>query len=97
MPQLVEHLTLGFGSGHDLAFCRVESHVRLCADSAGPAVSLCPFPPRKEEINFNKKQITIKVSSMDHKCIRWMWIVLPAFVMTSAAGAPPCALGTADL
>ena len=30
---LVEHLTLGFGSSHDLAVCGVKSSVGLCTDS----------------------------------------------------------------
>ena len=30
MTQSVEHLILGFGSGHDLVVC--EAHTGLCAD-----------------------------------------------------------------
>ena len=37
MAQSVKHLTLGFGSGHDLMVCGIEPHVRLCADSEEPA------------------------------------------------------------
>ena len=35
--QSVEHLSLGFDSGHDLMFRGSEPHVRPCADSAEPA------------------------------------------------------------
>ena len=34
---LVEHPTLGFGSGHDLTVCGMEPLVGLCDDSMGPA------------------------------------------------------------
>ena len=49
MAQLVKHLTLGFGSGHDLMVHGVEPCIRLCADNAEPAwdslfISLCPSP-----------------------------------------------------
>ena len=37
MAQSVEHLTLDFGSGHDLVVRGIESHIRLCADGAEPA------------------------------------------------------------
>ena len=37
MAQPAKHLTLGFGSGHDLTVCEFESHVGLYADSAEPA------------------------------------------------------------
>ena len=33
----VEHLTLDFGSGHDLAVHGFEARVHLSADSVGPA------------------------------------------------------------
>ena len=47
MVQSVEHLTLDFGSDHDLTVCGVEPRIRLCADSMEPAwdsvsFSLCP-------------------------------------------------------
>ena len=50
MAQSVEHLTLGFGSGHDLAAHEFEPHMGLRADSAGPASdslspSLSASPP----------------------------------------------------
>ena len=49
MAQSVKHLTLGFGSSHDLMVLEFESHIRLCADSAEPALdslspSLLPLP-----------------------------------------------------
>ena len=37
MAQWVKHLTLDFGSGHDLTVYEFESHVGLCADGAEPA------------------------------------------------------------
>ena len=37
VAQLVEHLTFGFGSGHDLMVCGIEPHIELCADSMKPA------------------------------------------------------------
>ena len=42
MAQSVERLTLDFGSGHDLTVCEFEPHVRLCADSMGPAWDSLP-------------------------------------------------------
>ena len=32
VAQLVEHLTLDFGSGHDLRTIRIEPHVGLCTE-----------------------------------------------------------------
>ena len=40
----VEHLILGFGSGHDLMVCGFEPCIRLCADSVEAALGLSPFP-----------------------------------------------------
>ena len=37
VAQSVEHLTLGFCSGHGLTVRGLEPHVRLCTDSAEPA------------------------------------------------------------
>ena len=37
VAQSVQHLTLGFGSGHDLSVCGFEPHVGLCANSTEPA------------------------------------------------------------
>ena len=37
VTQLVKHLTLGFGSGHDLTICEFESHNGLSAVSIEPA------------------------------------------------------------
>ena len=46
VAQSVEHLSLDFGSGHDLTVCDIEPHVGLCADSAEPAWdSLSASPP----------------------------------------------------
>ena len=49
VAQLGKHLTLNFGSGHDLMVCEFEPHVGLCADSAEPAwdsfsLPLCSSP-----------------------------------------------------
>ena len=48
MAQLVKHLTLSFGSGHDLRVHEIKPCVGLCADSEDPAWdslsrSLCAF------------------------------------------------------
>ena len=37
MAQSVEHVTLGFSSGHDLMVREIEPHVVLCADGTQPA------------------------------------------------------------
>ena len=37
VAQVVEYLTLDFGSGHDLTVCGIEPCVRLCADGSEPA------------------------------------------------------------
>ena len=37
MAQLVECLTLDFGSGHELVVLGIEPPIWLCADSMGPA------------------------------------------------------------
>ena len=37
VAQLVEHLTLDFGSDHELTVGGIEPPFRLCADSMGPA------------------------------------------------------------
>ena len=47
MAQSLKHLTLGFGSGHDLTVCGFEPRIGLHANSAEPAwdsLSLCPSP-----------------------------------------------------
>ena len=49
MAQSVEHLTLDFGSGHDLTVRGFEPHIGLCTDNAEPtwdslSLSLCPSP-----------------------------------------------------
>ena len=40
MVQVVKHLTLDFGSGHDLVVCGFEPHVGLCADGVEHAWDL---------------------------------------------------------
>ena len=47
MAQLVEHLTLDFGIGHDLMVCEFEPQVGLHADSTGSAWDSPPTPPSK--------------------------------------------------
>ena len=52
VAELVERLTLDFGSGHDLTVHGFEPHLGLCADSSEPgaccrfcvSLSLCPSP-----------------------------------------------------
>ena len=44
MAQSVKHLTLGFGSGHDLTVRGFESCIRLCAESAEPAWDSLSLP-----------------------------------------------------
>ena len=36
MGQPVKHLTLDFGSGHDLTVHEMKPHIELCADSGEP-------------------------------------------------------------
>ena len=60
MAQSVEHLTLGFGSGHDLAAHEFEPRMGLCADSAGPALdspspSLSLLLPHLHSLSRNKQ------------------------------------------
>ena len=38
--QSIKHLTLDFGSGHDLMVHEIEPHIRLCADSLLGILSL---------------------------------------------------------
>ena len=42
---LVKHLTLDFGSGHDLPVCGFEPCVGLCAHSVEPALGFQTAPP----------------------------------------------------
>ena len=44
VAQLVEHLTLGFGSGHDLTVHEIEPHVRLCQQRGACRGSLSAPP-----------------------------------------------------
>ena len=54
MAQLVKHLALDFGSGHDLTVCEIEPCVRLCIDSVEPALdSLSPFPSAPPLLTFS--------------------------------------------
>ena len=62
MAQLVKHLTLEFGSGHDLTVHGIEPFIGLCADCAEPAwefsvsLSLCPSLPRSLSVSkINKR------------------------------------------
>ena len=57
MALSVKHLTLGFGSGHDLTVSEVEPHIGLCADSMEPAWDFSlPVSPsvsqKNKETNF---------------------------------------------
>ena len=56
--RLVKHLTLDFGSGHDLTVCEMELHIELCTDSTEPAwdslsLSLCPSPARSLSLSLS--------------------------------------------
>ena len=47
VAQLLKHLTLNFGSGHDLTIHEIKPHVKLCASSVEPAwdsLSLSALP-----------------------------------------------------
>ena len=52
---MAQHLTLDFGSGHDLMVRRFEPQVRLHTDSAEPAWDSLPLPPSLK-INLKKKK-----------------------------------------
>ena len=59
MAQLVKHLSLDFGSGHDLLVHEIQPQVKLQADSATPAsdslfLSLCPSLARVLYLSQNK-------------------------------------------
>ena len=43
MTQSIEHLTLGFHSGHDLMICGTEPRIGLQADSVEPAWDFLSF------------------------------------------------------
>ena len=45
MAQLVKHLTLDFGSGHDLTVREIETRLWLCTDSTEPAWDSLSAPP----------------------------------------------------
>ena len=42
MAELVKHLTVDFGSGHDLTVGEFEPRVGLCTDSVEPACDSLP-------------------------------------------------------
>ena len=44
VAQFIKHLTLDFGSGHDLLGCETQPHIRLCADSVEPAWDSLSLP-----------------------------------------------------
>ena len=61
MAQSVKHLTLDFGSGHDLTVRDIEPHVGLCADLKEPAwdslsLFLCPSPAHTVFVETNKQK-----------------------------------------
>ena len=71
MAQSVKHLTLAFGSGHDLTVRGFEPCVRLCADSSGPAwdylspsLSLPLLCSRSLKINKLKKKKTHSIKAV---------------------------------
>ena len=41
VTQVVKHLNLDFGSGHNRLVCGIKPHIGLCADSAEPAWDSC--------------------------------------------------------
>ena len=45
VAQLIKHLTLDFGSGHDLTVCEFEPQMGLHADSVEPAWDSVPLFP----------------------------------------------------
>ena len=44
MAQSVEHVTLDFGSGHDVCFLGFELRIGLCTDCADPAWDSLSLP-----------------------------------------------------
>ena len=69
VAQSVEHLTLGFNSGHDVTVHKFEPHVRLHADSAEAAwdsvslslsSSLCPSPTCAVSVSLKINKQTLK-------------------------------------
>ena len=58
VTQSVEHLTLGFGSGHDFVLCEFEPCMGLCTDSTeptwdslSPSLPLCHSPARAHSLS----------------------------------------------
>ena len=57
VAQSVKHLTLDFGSGHDLIVCGLEPHPGLCAESVEPAWdSLSPSLPLLHSHTLSQKK-----------------------------------------
>ena len=52
LSQLADHLTLDFGSGHDLTVCGFEPHLGLCADSVEPSWDFLPIPTWVLSVSF---------------------------------------------
>ena len=79
MAHLVKHLTLDFGSGHDLTVPGIEPQVRLCTnseepawDSLSPSLSVPPLVTLSLKINkytFNK--YILNVETLYAFPIRW--------------------------
>ena len=64
VAQLAKHLTLDFGSGHDLMVHGFEPCDALCADSSEPGaclgfcvfLSLCPSPTHARSLSLSLSQ-----------------------------------------
>ena len=77
MAQLVKHLTLDFGSGHDLTVHEFRPCVGLCANSSEPGayfgfcvfLSLCPSPIHA--LSLSLKKTTTKTHKKIGGC-SWM-------------------------
>ena len=59
MAQLVKHLTLDFGSGHNLRVLESKPHIRLCADSTDSAWDSLSAPPQLMHVLFLSVKISI--------------------------------------
>ena len=57
MAQSVGHLTLDFGSGHDLPVRGFEPHVGLCADGVEPAWDSLSLPLKINKLKKNEREI----------------------------------------
>ena len=63
MADWIEHMTLGFSSGHDLTVCKFEPHIRLRTVSSDPAwdslslsLSLSQSAPLPRALSQNKQK-----------------------------------------